>query len=259
MMGSSPISLVGGFSSEVIRQIGAGTSLVAQALGALMRPPSVAPRLLLRQCAAIGVGSIPVVLITALFTGMVLALQSANAFARFGAENLIGTVVSLSMVRELGPVLTGVMVAGRSGSAMAAELANMRITEQIDALLTMATDPIRFLVLPRFLAAVIMMPCLVLFADLIGIVSGWIVAVRLLGNNPALYEHSALQYLTMGDLTLSLVKAAAFGAILAAVSCYHGFYVKGGAREVGVAVTRSVVISVIGILFFNYVLTAWLS
>ena len=123
----------------------------------------------------------------------------------------------------------------------------------------MAVNPIRFLVLPRFLAAVMMMPCLVLFADLIGIVSGWVVAVRLLGYNPALYERRTLQYLDMDDLTMSLVKAAVFGAILAAVSCYHGFYVKGGAREVGVAVTRSVVISVIGILFFNYVLTAWLS
>lgn len=259
MIDSSPVSRVGDVTSEMIRQIGSGASLVAQALGTMLRPPPCPARILLQQCFAVGVGSIPVVLITGLFTGMVLALQSANAFARFSAEDLIGTVVSLSMVRELGPVLTGLMVAGRSGSSMAAELGTMRVTEQIDALISMATDPIRFLVVPRIIAAVIMLPCLVLFADLIGIVGGWVVAVRLLGNNPALYERRTLQYLDIDDLIMSLVKAAVFGAVLAAVSCVHGFSVKGGAREVGAAVTRSVVISVMGILFFNYLLTAWLS
>ncbi len=253
----SGVGRVGAASLRAVHHIGGGTTLLVDALVALVRPPFVSPRQVVRQCAEVGVGSIPVVALTGLFSGMVLALQASDAFARFGAEDLVGTVVSLAMVREMGPVLAGIMVTARVGSAMAAELGSMRITEQIDALVTLATNPVRFLVLPRLLAATFMLPCLVLFADLIGIVGGWVVAVRLLGTNPALYEQRTLQFLDLDDLVLSLVKAAVFGAILASVSCYHGFTVTGGAREVGRAVTRSVVVSLIGILIFNYVLTAW--
>lgn len=254
---AASVGRVGGATLGALREVGAGAQLLGGALAALVRPPFVSPRLVVRQCASIGVHSIPVVLLTGLFSGMVLALQSANAFARFGAEDLVGTVVALAMVREMGPVLAGIMVTARVGSAMAAELGSMKITEQIDALVTLATNPVRFLVLPRLLATTFMLPCLVLFADAIGILGGWIVAVRLLGTNPALYERRTLQFLDVDDLVLSLAKAAAFGATLAAVSCYHGLRVEGGAREVGQAVTRSVVISLIGILVLNYVLTAW--
>ncbi len=259
MMLEGTVTRVGSVSLGAVRGLGAGASLLAEALTSLLRPPFVSPRLLLSQCKAIGFDSLPVVLITGLFTGMVLSLQSLNAFGRFGAEDLVATVVSLAMVRELGPVLTGLMVGGRVGSAMAAELGTMRITEQIDALVTLATNPVRYLVLPRILGATLMLPCLVLFADVIGIVGGWLVAVRVFGQNPILYERRTLQFLDAGDLQMSLAKAAVFGAILALVSCYQGFTVKGGAREVGRAVTRSVVLSLIGILFFNYLLTAWLS
>jgi phospholipid/cholesterol/gamma-HCH transport system permease protein len=198
-----------------------------------------------------------VVALTGLFTGMVLAYQSAIAFGRFGAEELVGTVVSLSMVRELGPVLSGVMVAGRVGSAMAAELGTMRITQQIDALRTLAVDPVRFLVAPRLFAATLMLPCLVVFANLLGILGGGLVAVHALGASPRVYEARALQYLAVEDLRVGLVKAAIFGATLALVSCHHGFFVRGGAREVGRAVTRSVVVSLALILVFDYLVTAW--
>ena len=251
------VGRVGGATLAAVRQLGAGAQLVGAALAALVRPPFVSPRLVLQQCASVGVASIPVVALTGMFSGMVLALQGANAFARFGAEDLVGTVVALAMVREMGPVLAGIMVTARVGSAMAAELGTMKISEQLDALVTLATNPVRYLVLPRLLATTIMLPCLVVFADAIGILGGWLVAVRMLGTNPVLYERRTLQFLTMDDIALSLTKAAVFGATLASVSCYHGFTVQGGAREVGQAVTRSVVVTLIGILILNYVLTAW--
>jgi phospholipid/cholesterol/gamma-HCH transport system permease protein len=251
------VARVGQLSLGAVRQVGGTTLLLGEAAGTLVRRPFVSGRLLLAQCVAVGVQSIPVVAITGAFTGMVLAYQSAAAFARFRAEDLIGTVVSLSMVRELGPVLTGIMVAGRVGSAMAAEIGTMRVTEQIDALITMATNPVRFLILPRLLAATLMLPCLVLFSDLLGILGGAAIAVGALGSNPAMYEERTLQYLTLGDVGVGLVKAAVFGATLALVGCHEGYRVKGGAREVGRAVTRSVVISLIAILVLDYLVTAW--
>ena len=255
----APLAWVGGMSLGAVRHVGAATGLLGQAILSALRPPFLSPRLLFQQAYQIGVASIPVVVITGLFTGMVLALQSLDAFGRFGAEELVATVVSLAMMRELGPVLTGLMVAGRVGSAMAAELGTMRITEQIDALTTLGTNPVRYLVLPRIIASLLMMPCLVIFANAVGIFGGFVVAVHLFGQNPALYERRAIQYLDSGDLTMSLTKALVFGGVFSVVSCYQGYHVTGGAREVGLAVTRSVVISLMGILAFNYVLTAWLS
>jgi phospholipid/cholesterol/gamma-HCH transport system permease protein len=236
--------------------VGAGALLFGDALATIARPPFLSIRELLRQCSVVGVQSIPVVGITGTFTGMVLAYQSAIAFGRFGAEELIGTVVSLSMVRELGPVLTGVMVAGRVGSAMAAELGTMRITQQIDALVTLAVNPVRFLVAPRILAATLMLPALVLFASALGIVGGGLVAILALGANPNVYEARTLQFLDASDLHVGLV-AAIFGAVLALTSCHYGYRVRGGAREVGRAVTRSVVVSLVMILVFDYLITAY--
>jgi phospholipid/cholesterol/gamma-HCH transport system permease protein len=252
-----PVTELGAATLGAVRGVGGGAALLVQALAALTRPPFFSLRLFLDQCQRVGVQSIPVVLITGTFTGMVLAYESAIAFRRFGAEELIGTVVALSMTRELGPVLTGIMVAGRVGSAMAAELGTMRITSQIDALVTLATNPVRYLVVPRLLAATVMLPCLVLFANLLGIVGGWLVAVIALENNPVLYERNAVQYLRVNDLVVGLWKATLFGATLALVGCYMGYTVRGGAREVGIAVTRSVVASLILILVFDYLLTAW--
>lgn len=257
MSGVPAISQLGGLTLGILRALGGGTLLGLEALRLMTRRPFFSLRGFLEQCQHVGVGSIPVVLITGTFTGMVLAYESAIAFRRFGAEELIGTVVSLSMTRELGPVLTGVMVAGRVGSAMAAELGTMRITSQIDALWTLATNPVRYLIVPRLLAATLMLPCLVLFSDLLGITGGWLVAVVALDNNPVLYERNALQYLRLEDVLVGVWKAGIFGATFALVGCYLGYTVRGGAREVGAAVTRTVVASLILILVFDYLLTAW--
>jgi phospholipid/cholesterol/gamma-HCH transport system permease protein len=254
---ASPSTRAAPASLTALREVGAGALLFGDALATVTRPPFLSIRELLRQCSVVGVQSIPVVGITGMFTGMVLAYQSAIAFGRFGAEELIGTVVSLSMVRELGPVLTGVMVAGRVGSAMAAELGTMRITQQIDALVTLAVNPLRFLVAPRILAAAVMLPALVLFASALGIVGGGLVAIFALGANPNVYEARTLQFLDAADLHVGLVKAAVFGAMLAVTSCHYGYRVQGGAREVGRAVTRSVVASLVMILMFDYLITAY--
>jgi phospholipid/cholesterol/gamma-HCH transport system permease protein len=213
--------------------------------------------LFVQQCRQVGVKSVPVVLITGGFTGMVLALQTASAFRLIGAENLIASVVALSMTRELGPVLTGLMVAGRVGSAMAAELGTMRVTEQIDALHTLATNPIQYLVVPRVWAAALTVPCLVLFSDLIGVLGGRFVATEVLGLNPLTYFERSIRYLRVQDVGVGMLKAGLFGLTLAVVGCYEGYTVRGGAREVGVAVNRAVVNSIALILVLNYLVTAY--
>ena len=215
-------------------------------------------RLTAQQMEEVGVRSLPVVLITAIFTGAVLALQTYSGFKRFGAEGLVGTVVALSMTRELGPVLASIMVAGRVGSSMAAELGTMRVTEQIDALVTLATDPVRYLVVPRFLAAFFMMPILVVFADFVGILGGYVVAVTILGTSSTTYINRTLQYLEFSDVSVGLLKAAVFGMIIALVGCHMGFFTSGGAEGVGRATTRAVVGASILILISNYFLTALL-
>lgn len=206
----------------------------------------------------VGINSIPVVLITGTFTGAVLALQSYTGFKRFNAEAFVGTVVALSMTRELGPVLTGLMVSGRVGSAMAAELGTMQVTEQIDALYTLAVNPIKYLIVPRLLAALIMMPVLVIFADIIGIVGGYFVSVKMLGSNPYIYMERTWNYLEFNDIYSGLLKACVFGIIIAIISCYQGFYTQGGAEGVGRATTKAVVLSCLLILISNYIITALL-
>jgi phospholipid/cholesterol/gamma-HCH transport system permease protein len=231
--------------------------LFVQTLGWILRPP-LEGREILKQMERVGVQSLPVVTITAAFTGMVLALQSFTGFKRFGAETMVGTVVALSMTRELGPVLTGLMVSGRMGSAMAAELGTMRVTEQIDALYTLATNPIQYLIVPRFLAAAIMLPILVIFADVIGILGGYLVSVQILRTNPTLYIRRTWDFLQLNDVYSGLVKAIFFGMIIATISCYQGFSTEGGAEGVGRATTKSVVLSSLIILISNYFITAFL-
>ncbi|HAX90808.1 MAG TPA: ABC transporter permease [Rhodospirillaceae bacterium] len=208
-----------------------------------------------RQIIDIGYYSLPVVGLTALFTGMVLALQSHSGFSRFDAESAIPTVVILSITRELGPVMAGLMVAGRIGAAIAAELGTMRVTEQIDALTTLSTNPYKYLIVPRFLAATFMMPILVLIADIIGVFGGFIVSVYSLNFNAANYINQTWEYLEVSDVTSGLWKAATFGAIVALMGCYNGFNSKGGAQGVGAATTNAVVSASIMILISNYLLT----
>ena len=210
----------------------------------------------MRQMLDIGYFSLPVVGLTAIFTGMVLALQSYTGFSRFAAEGAVATVVVLSMTRELGPVIAGLMVAGRVGAAMAAEIGTMRVTDQIDALTTLSTDPLRYLVLPRLIAGIITLPFLVLVADIIGVFGGYLIGVYKLGFNPGSYLARTEQYLETNDVVSGLAKAAVFGFIVALMGCYHGYHSRGGAQGVGQATTYAVVSASILILVSNYLLTA---
>jgi phospholipid/cholesterol/gamma-HCH transport system permease protein len=225
-----------------------------QAIVAGLTPPYY-PRLILRQIVYIGYYSLPVVGLTAIFTGAVLALQSYTGFSRFNAESAVATVVVLSVTRELGPVIAGLMVAGRVGAAMAAEIGTMRVTDQIDALTTLSTDPLRYLVLPRLLAGFLTLPCLVFVADIIGVFGGFLVGTYKLSFNPVVYLTQTEQYLQTIDVVSGLVKAAVFGFIIALMGCYHGYHSRGGAEGVGQATTYAVVSASILILLSNYFLT----
>jgi phospholipid/cholesterol/gamma-HCH transport system permease protein len=215
-------------------------------------------RNVLKQMEEIGVNSVPVVMTTALSTGMVLALQSYTGFKRFGAESLIGTVVSLSMTRELGPVLTGLMVAGRAGASMAAELGTMKVTEQIDALTTLATNPMKYLVVPRFVASTVMMFFLTILGMIIGVTGGYFVGVKVLGTNPVTYYNQSINNTEVTDIWYGLIKALVFGAVIGLIGCYKGFNTEGGAEGVGKATTGAVVISCMLILILDYFLSALL-
>ncbi|MDA8233161.1 MAG: ABC transporter permease [Magnetospirillum sp.] len=238
-----------------LSHVGRLSVFAATALSHAVRPPFY-PRLILRATIEIGYYSLPVVGLTAIFSGMVLALQSYTGFARFSAEGAVATVVVLSMTRELGPVLAGLMVAGRIGASMAAEIGTMRVTEQIDALQTLSTDPFKYLIAPRLLAGLLMLPLLVLVADVIGVFGGYLVAVYKLGFNPATYISRTWEYLEALDVISGLTKAAVFGFLISLMGCYHGYHSKGGAQGVGAATTNSVVSAAILILIFNYVITA---
>jgi len=254
---NSVFGYIGVHFIRFLQESGRITMLFGQTILWIFRPPFDV-REPLSQMEEVGLRSIPVVVITAAFTGMVLALQSFTGFKRFNAETLVGTVVALSVTRELGPVLTGLMVSGRVGSAMAAELGTMRVTEQIDALHTLATNPVKYLIVPRFLASLIMFPILVVFADIIGIMGGYFVSVKILGTNPTIYIRRTWDYLELNDIYSGLLKACVFGMIMATISCYHGFYTEGGAEGVGRATTRAVVLSSLLILISNYFITALL-
>lgn len=210
---------------------------------------------LLKQFNVIGYNSLAVVAMTALFSGAVLALQSYSGFSRFNAEGSIATIVVLSITRELGPVLAGLMVAGRVGASMAAEIATMRVTEQIDALKTLSTDPIKFLVTPRLIASFFSLPILVIVADIIGVMGGYLVSIYKLNFNSASYIDSTFKYLEMMDILSGLIKAAFFGVGICIVSCYRGYFASKGAQGVGHATTMAVVDSSIIILIFNYIIT----
>ena len=225
------------------------------ALSHIFRPPFYW-KLLLRQMVLIGYNSLPVVGLTALFTGMVLALQSHTGFAGLGGDGAVALLVVLSVTRELGPVIAGLMVAGRVGAAIAAELGTMSVTDQIAALSTLSTNPYKYLVVPRILAGVITMPLLVLIADIIGILGGYVVGVYLLDYNPSSYLHQTWVALKTPDVVSGLIKAAVFGFVVTLMGCYHGYHSRGGAQGVGSATTNAVVSSSILILLMDYLLTS---
>lgn len=210
----------------------------------------------LTQMEIIGVNSLVIVVLTGAFTGAVLAFQSYIGFKRFGGEEFIGPVVALSLVRELGPVLTGLMVAGRAGSAIAAEIGTMRITEQIDALRTLCIDTWQYLMVPRIFASTFILPFLTLFTMLFGTIGGYFISVYVLHLNGEEYISGIKKYVELSDITNGLFKAAIFGLILSWVGCYKGYYTRGGARGVGAATTQAVVVGSILILIANYFLTA---
>lgn len=239
----------------MIEDLGNVFVLLLQCLSWLFRPPSEI-RNIVKQMEEVGINSLPVVLVTATFTGMVLALQSWSGFQRFQATSFVGSVVALSITRELGPVFAGLIVSGRVGASMAAELGTMKVTEQIDALVTLATNPVKYLVVPRVVASTLVLPVLVILADLVGILGGYFVSVYLLGANPYVYTEKTYQYLESWDIYSGLIKAAVFGFLIALISCYNGFIAEGGAEGVGRATTRAVVASSMTVLVSDYFMTS---
>ncbi|MEK9903812.1 MAG: ABC transporter permease [Rhodospirillales bacterium] len=251
------MKLLSGIGSVVLTFL-AATGRVAVFAGSglshCFRPPFHGKQII-RQLIEVGFYCLPVVALTTLFSGMVLALQSYTGFARFSAESAVANVVVLSMTRELAPVLAGLMVAGRIGASMAAEIGTMRVTEQIDALSTLSTHPMKYLVVPRILAGLTMLPILVLIGDIIGVFGGYLVGVYRLGFNAVGYIEQTWSFVETLDVVSGLVKAGVFGFIVTLMGCYHGYMSRGGAQGVGIATTNAVVSSAILILVANYVIT----
>ena len=239
----------------LLQQIGALTMFMLAAVVDCVRPP-IYWSLIARQILRIGFFSLPVVGLTAFFTGGVLALQIFIGGNRYGAEAIVPQIVVLGITRELGPVIAGLMVAGRVAAAIAAEIGTMKVTEQIDALTTLSTNPVKYLVVPRLVAAVISMPILVAVAVSIGVFGGYVVSTQSLGFNGAVYLKNTMDFVREGDVTSGLIKAAVFGFIIALMGTYNGFNSKGGAQGVGAATTNAVVSASILILAANYILTS---
>jgi phospholipid/cholesterol/gamma-HCH transport system permease protein len=250
----NPLAIIGRIFLSFLASVGDLTLFAGRAIVHGVSGPFY-PRAIGRQMVDIGYYSLPVVGLSAIFTGMVLALQSYTGFSRFEAESAVATIVVLSMTRELGPVLAGLMVAGRVGASMAAEIGTMRVTEQIDALTTLSTDPFKYLVWPRLIAGLLMLPLLVLVADVIGVFGGYIVGIYKLGFGQYEYIRNTWEFLETEDVVSGLVKAAVFGFLVALMGCYQGYHSRGGAQGVGAATTKAVVSASILILTANYVVT----
>jgi len=248
---------VGELAESIVNATGRMSTMLFQAIAYAFVPP-MKFRNIFRQMEFVGVQSLFVVILTGTFTGMVLALQGFNALKRFGAESLVGPTVALSMARELGPVLTGLMVTGRAGSAMATELGTMRVTEQIDALFTMAVNPVKHLVTPRILAGICMFPLLTVITDFVGVIGGYVVGVKLLGINPGVYIGRTVDFVQLSDITVGLTKSLVFGLITTLVASYQGFYTTGGAQGVGRAATNSVVTASVLILTSDYLMSSFM-
>ncbi|HEY3695604.1 ABC transporter permease [Phenylobacterium sp.] len=253
--GINPVRALGRSALGAVRNVGAVTLFAVRGVTAVFTPPWF-PAQLLRQLLAIGFFSLPVVGLTAVFTGAALALNIFTGGGRLNAEQVMPQIVALGVTRELGPVLAALMLAGRVSAAIAAEIGAMRATEQIDALRTLSTDPFRYLVAPRLLAAVLVLPLLTIVADTIGVAGGWLVAVRVLRFSPTVYIHNTSAFLQAWDVASGLVKALAFGFIVALTGCYHGYNASEGARGVGRAATHAVVSAAILIFAADYLLTS---
>lgn len=249
---------LGGTTLRFFEGVGTACVLLFKSVYLAILPP-YQNRLLFRQMDVIGISSLPVVMVVNAFVGMVFALNSYSGFNRFGAADFTAPVVALAITREMAPVMTALIVAGRAGSAMAAEIGTMKVTEQIDALWTLATNPYNYLVVPRLLAATIMMPLLTLFADGVGIWGGYLVSVGLMGQNPQVYINGTWHGLIASDVFGGMFKATVFGFLVAIVCCHFGFATKGGAEGVGKSTTRSVVFSFVAILIADFFLTRLLN
>lgn len=249
------INLVGEKIVGYIKEMGRMLLLLVDTIRWSFYPPFRVD-LLFQQMERVGVRSVLVVVLTGAFTGMVLALQSFHATRSYGAETMVGVAVALSMTRELGPVLTSFMVTGRAGSAMAAEIGTMRVTEQIDALTAMAVNPIKYLIVPRVLASIVVVPMLTVIADFVGIIGGYFSGVIILRINAGAYVANMERYVALDDIYHGIIKAAVFGLILSLIGCYKGYSTTGGAEGVGRATTQSVVLATVTILMANYLLTA---
>ncbi len=250
----NPLAIIGRVVLASLAEIGSLSRFTATSISHIVRPP-VYWQLIVRQMWLIGYNSLPVVGLTALFTGAALAQQIYVGGSRFNASSVVPGVVVIALVRELGPVLGGLMVAGRVSSAMAAELGTMRVTEQIDALVTLSTDPFKYLIAPRLIAAVITLPVLVVVANIIGVLGGYLIGTERLGLNAATYLQVTADFLEQSDVISSLVKAAVFGFFIALMGSYHGYHSSGGAQGVGKATTNAVVSAFIAILLTNLIIT----
>ena len=248
------IDLLGRFVVNFLLATGRFGLFTAQTIRYMFTPPFYYKQLL-TQLIEIGFYSLPVVALTTLFAGMVIALQTYTGFSQFSSEGPVSLVVLISVTRELAPVMAGLMVAGRIGASMAAELGTMRVTEQIDALSTLSTNPIKYLIVPRVLAGILMLPVLVLIGDIIGICGGYLIGIYKLEFNATTYLVNTWTYLNTMDIVSGLTKAAVFGFIITILGCYNGYNSKGGAQGVGAATTNAVVSASILILIFNYILT----
>jgi phospholipid/cholesterol/gamma-HCH transport system permease protein len=242
----------------LFEQIGRVVELTWQTLAWMIRPPYRLVQLLLAM-EFLGVKSIFIISLTGTFSGMVLALQTVNSLRQFSAEGIVGSIVAISLTREISPVFAGLMVTARGGSAMAAELGNMRVTEQIDALTTMGVSPVQYLLAPRLLACIAMLPLLCILYTCVGMAGSWVVAVNWLSVDPGIFISNIEKYLAPKDLYMGSIKSLVFGFLISSVSCAQGYFASGGAKGVGEATTRAVVLSSVCILVSNYLLTSWLT
>ena len=250
----APLALIGALTLNVLAKLGRFVLFLLRSFSHIFRPPYY-PKEFAISLLTIGWLSLPVVGLTAIFTGGALALQIYSGGARFNAEAVVPQIVAIGMVRELGPVLVGLMIAARVTSSIAAEIATMKVTEQIDALVTLSTNPMKYLVVPRLLAALITVPLLVGIGDIIGIAGGYAVGVQNLGFNPAAYLKNTADFLELRDIVSSLVKGGVFGVIPALMGCFYGMHSDRGAQGVGRATKGSVEAAAILILAANFVLT----
>lgn len=261
MLLTRPFSITGQTVINWVNNMGAATIFLFLSLANIFRPKQLSK--ITQQLYYIGARSTTIIMLVSLFTGMVLGLQSYHALVKFGAQGAVGTLVALSLIREMGPVLAAIMITARAGSAIAAEIGIQRISEQIDALHTMRIDPLKYLISPKIAASIISFPILTAVFDLIGIIGGYISSVILLGLNSGTYFHSIESNVDMKDITDGLIKAVVFAVIVSTICCYQGYFAHmrtdgKGAKAVGLATTSAVVISCVLILVSDYIVTSLL-